>query len=92
MIHLAGFQTFAAYTGESLHGQFAFMIRTPAIGFRPDTLSSIAIIATSQAYDRPATLRYSLQSQNDVRVMHHRGDNLPAVVDLAERVGLAQPL
>jgi hypothetical protein len=24
MIHLAGFQTFAAYTGESLHGQFAF--------------------------------------------------------------------
>jgi len=47
----------SSYTGESLHGQFAFMIRTPAIGFRHDTLSSIAIIATPQAYDRPATLR-----------------------------------
>ena len=26
LIHLAGFQTFAAYTGESLHGQFAFRV------------------------------------------------------------------
>ena len=26
LIHLADFQTFAAYTGESLHGQFAFRV------------------------------------------------------------------